>query len=186
MELQYLNALEEYNLDVNDLPEDAQIGIEQINNVITSIQLCEKKGTTIKEATFKKLKAMDKWVYYEILDAVNETEKNDDDMPFDEEEVIEELNEPVHEFENEEEEEDDDDDNYAEGDKLLGEKIEEDFNEMQNNGKTSFSLEELKSLSKTAYDIIFNSYEEDEDNGIETTNFSLIETSEYQFTLTKK
>jgi len=39
MELQYLNALEEYNLDVNDLPEDAQIGIEQFKNVITYIQL---------------------------------------------------------------------------------------------------------------------------------------------------
>jgi hypothetical protein len=185
MELQYLNALEEYNLDVNDLPEDAQIGIEQINNVITSIQLCEKKGTIVKEATFKKLKAMDKWVYYEILDAVNETDKNEDEIPFDEEELIEELNEPVHEFENDEEEEDDDD-NYAEGDKLLGERIEEDFNEMYKNGKTSFNMEELKSLSKTAYDVIFNSYEEDEDNGIETTNFSLIEKSEYEFTLTKK
>jgi len=185
MELQYLNALEEYNLDVNDLPEDAQIGIEQINNVITSIQLCEKKGTIVKEATFKKLKAMDKWVYYEILDSVNETEENEDEIPFDEEEIIEELNEPVHEFENDEEEEDDDD-NYAEGDKLLGDKIENDFEEMVKGGKTSFNLEELKSLSKTAYEVIFNSYEEDEDNGIETTNFSLIETSEYQFTLTKK
>jgi hypothetical protein len=185
MELQYLNALEEYNLDVNDLPEDAQIGIEQINNVITSIQLCEKKGTIVKEATFKKLKAMDKWVYYEILDSVNETDKNEDEIPFDEEEIIEELNEPVHEFQNDEEEEDDDD-NYAEGDKLLGDKIENDFEEMFKSGKTSFNLDELKSLSKTAYDVIFNSYEEDEDNGIETTNFSLIETSEYQFTLTKK
>jgi hypothetical protein len=57
---------------------------------------------------------------------------------------------------------------------------------MFKSGKTSFNLEELKSLSKTAYEVIFNSYEEDEDNGIETTNFSLIETSEYQFTLTKK
>ena len=185
MELQYLNALEEYNLDVNDLPEDAQIGIEQINNVIKNIELCEKKGTLVKEATFKKLKAMDKWVYYEILDVVNETEENDDEMPYEEEDFTEELNEPIHELQ-EEEEEEDDDDNYAEGDKLLGERIEEDFNEMHKNGKTSFSMEELKSLSKTAYDVIFNSYEEDEDNGIETTNFSLIEHSEYQFTLTKK
>lgn len=181
MELQYLKALEEYNLDVNDLPEDAQIGIEQINNVITSIQLCEKKGTQVKEATFKKLKAMDKWVYYEILDVINETEKNDDEMPYEEDDFEAEL-----EDENNEEEEEDDDDNFTEGDKLLGDKIENDCEEIYKNGKTSFTMEELKSLSKTAYDVIFSGYEEDGDNGIETTNFSLIEISEYQFTLTKK
>ena len=183
MELQYLNALEEYNLDVNDLPEDAQIGIEQINNVITSIQLCEKKGTSVKEATFKKLKAMDKWVYYEILDVVNETDKNEDEMPYDEEDFDEEF-EP--EEEEDDEEDDDDDDNYAEGDKSIGERIEVDFSEMYNDGKTKVSLEQLKSLSKSAYDVIFSGYDEDGDNGIETTNFSLIETSEYEFTLTKK
>lgn len=180
MELQYLNALEEYNLDINDLPEDAQIGIEQINNVITSIQLCEKKGTQVKEATFKKLKAMDKWVYYEILDMVNETDKNEDEMPYDEEDFEEEFEEEM------EEEDDDDDDNYAEGDKSIGERIEVDFNEMYKDGKTKISLEQLKSLSKSAYDVIFSGYDEDGDNGIETTNFSLIETSEYEFTLTKK
>ena len=41
---------------------------------------------------------------------------------------------------------------------------------------TVFTLEELKAKAPKSYDIVFESYKEGEGNGLETSNFSLIET----------
>ena len=47
-------------------------------------------------------------------------------------------------------------------------------------------MEELKNVSKTAHSVIFSTYDDSGDNGIETSNYSLIETEEEIFTLTQK
>ena len=202
MELKYVKAMQQFGIAEKNLPQDAKIGVKQIKSILKKIEKAENSGKNVGKPTLNKVNAMDKWVYYEILDMVNETDKNEDEMPYSEEDFENEFQEEMvgqedddeedeedfeEEFEEEmEEEEDDDDDNYAEGDKSIGERIEVDFNEMYKDGKTKISLEQLKSLSKSPYDVIFSGYDEDGDNGIETTNFSLIETSEYEFTLTKK
>lgn len=197
MELKYVKAMQQFGIAEKNLPQDAKIGVKQIKSILKKIEKAENSGKNVGKPTLNKVNAMDKWVYYEILDMVNETDKNEDEMPYSEEDFENEFQEEMvgqeddeeedeSEPEEDDEEEDDDDDNYAEGDKSIGERIEVDFNEMYKNGKTKISLEQLKSLSKSAYDVIFGGYDEDGDNGIETTNFSLIETSEYEFTLTKK
>ena len=91
MELQYKKAIEEYDLTINQLPEDAITGIEQINHVLKGINMCKKSGKPIKESVYKKLRAMDKWVYYEILDYLHDTEKNNDDIPYEEEDFKDDL-----------------------------------------------------------------------------------------------
>lgn len=209
MELKYVKAMQQFGIAEKNLPQDAKIGVKQIKSILKKIEKAENSGKNVGKPTLNKVNAMDKWVYYEILDMVNETDKNEDEMPYSEEDFENEFQEEMvgqedddeedeEDFEEDEEEDEsepeeddeeeevDDDDNYAEGDKSIGERIEVDFNEMYKNGKTKISLEQLKSLSKSAYDVIFGGYDEDGDNGIETTNFSLIETSEYEFTLTKK
>jgi hypothetical protein len=186
MELQYLNALEEYNLQKSDLPEDAQIGIEQIESVIEGMKLNEKRGKQISEKTFKKLKAMDKWVYYEILDFVNDTEKNEEEMPYDSDEVVEEMHEHDEEDDLPDEHEDDEEDETTYGDESIGKKIDEQLNRAYQDGLKTISLEDLKKISREGYNVIFEGYEENGDNGLETNNFSLIETDEYIFTLTRK
>ena len=188
-ELKYLEAMEEHNLKVSELPEDAQIGITNINDVMKSIKMFEAKGKPISEKTIKKVKAMDKWVYYEILDLVNDTDENDGELPHDSEEIVEELEEVAN----------------KKGAKPVDEKaevvvaevvanpndskglqIDEDLDLAHTNGKKEITFEELKSISKTAYNVIFDNYDNSGDNGVETSKFTLIETDENVFTLTKK
>ena len=52
-------------------------------------------------------------------------------------------------------------------------------------GKTELSVDELKSLMPACYQIIFDSYEPEGKNGIETPFYSLIETSKEKFTISK-
>ena len=91
MELKYKEALEEHDLSISELPEDAKIGITNINDVLKGIAMLEKKGKQPSQATYNKVRAMDKWVYYEILDYLNDTDKNEDEIPFESEEILEEI-----------------------------------------------------------------------------------------------
>ena len=99
MELKYVAELEKYDLSVSDLPEDAKVGIEQINQVQRAISMLEGKGKSPSQKTLNKLKAMDKWVSYEIIDFANETDKNDDDMPYDSDEIVDEIEDEMEENE---------------------------------------------------------------------------------------
>lgn len=152
----------------------------------------ERKGNSISPETFKKLKALDKWVYYEILDFINDTDQNQEQMPYEADEITEEMqNDSDTEFSQEDEQQDDetDDDgesNYIEGDTNLGNRIDLELNTLFSTGKTTFSMEELKIDAKAAYNVIFDNYDHDSKNGIETSNFKLVETEEEVFKLTKK
>jgi hypothetical protein len=172
MELKYKNALKENNLSISELPEDAKIGISNIDDVLKGIAMLEKRGKKPTEKTFSKLKAMDKWVYYEILDYLNDTEKNDDDIPYESDEVLDELK--------------DENENEPNKDSSQGMKVEEALETMFATGKKEWSIDEIKGSSKILYDIIFDNFDEEEENGIETSRYKLIETDEQVFTLTKK
>ena len=97
MELKYLNAMEENGLKQADLPKDAKIGIKQINQILKALKMLEKTGKNIKPETFEKLATLDKWVYYEILDHIHDTNKNDEEKPVEAKEVIEEMKENAEE-----------------------------------------------------------------------------------------
>ena len=92
MEFKYKKLMEENGLTLNQLPEDAQTGVAEINKVLRAISMVEKKGGKISAGSLKKLTTMDKWVTYEILDYLHDTDNNDDDMPIDADDVIEDLN----------------------------------------------------------------------------------------------
>jgi len=177
IDFQYLKEMEARNLKLSDLPEDAQICIQNINDVMKRVRMLEKKGQSVSDVTIKKLKAMDKWTLYEIYDMVNGTDDNEDEQPHDADEVIEEL-------------EDTEDLIPAEPEKPKGDpkglQIDADLKVAYEKGKKEISFEELKTVSRTAYNVIFDGYDESGDNGIETSNYSLLETEENVFTLTKK
>lgn len=209
MELRYEKAMEEYGLTMKDLPEDAKIGIDNINNVLKGINMLQKRGKSVGEKTMKKLAAMDKWVYYEILDSVQGTDDNDDEIPYEDDEVIEEAESDAHsigfnntdedeegEEEEEEEEEQGNNDNDGQQNMIpdfseeelqkLGVKIDEDLTVAYEKGVKQVTIDELKSVSKTAYNLIFDSYTNDGDNGIVTSNFTLLEVDDNVFELNKK
>jgi hypothetical protein len=180
MELQYKKALEQHKLNVNVLPEDAITGIEQINHVLKAIHMCEKQGKPVKESVYKKLRAMDKWVYYEILDYLHDTDNNDDDIPFDKNDVIDDLDKNK----NKKGTEDSDDDEQQPD--ALGVAIENELDSLYESGKTSYSIEELKNSAKKTYSELFNAYENGGENGITTSKYTLIEDSNKKFNLKLK
>jgi hypothetical protein len=176
MELRYEKAMKEYNLSYSELPEDAKDGISDIKDVLKGIAMLEKKGKKITPRTMGKLKRMDKWVYFEILDHVHDTENNDDEMPEDAEEVIEEMNEEA-EVANESTQ-------ISEEDKV-GYEVDAELKKMFDSGKKEWSIDEVKSAAKKTYNILFDTYEEDAENGIKTSNYSLLETGEQTFVISK-
>jgi hypothetical protein len=173
IELKYKKALQEYNLKESDLSEDARIGISVITDSLRAVNMLEKSGKSISEKALKKIKATDKWVYYEILDTVNDTDNNDDDMPFEKKEVIEDIKEG---------------DKKTESNKDFekGNSVEQELVKLYESGKKIYTLDELKSVARKSYDIIFDNYDESGENGLMTSNYELIETDAETFTLTKK
>jgi hypothetical protein len=167
MEYQYIKAMEEFDLSYGELPEDAQTGIDQIKDVEKAINMLQSRGKNPTEKTLKKLRAMDKWVYYEILDHVNDTDNNEDEIPFDDEEIINELEVkdvviPPHNL-----------------------RIEDELKSLYDSGKKAYSIEQLKSNASNVYDVIFEGYDPDEENGVETSNYSLIEKNDNLFHISK-
>lgn len=193
----YKKAIAEKKLKVSQLPEDAQTGIKEIESVLKSFAMLEKRGVKPTENSMKKLKSLDKWVYYEILDYLEDTDENDDDMPFDrddfqelnggkkpnksQEDDEEEEEEDDEEEENDEEEEDDD---Y--GDEQLGVAVESELEAMFASGKTTWGIEEIRAKAKKTYNVIWDNHDESGENGVETSKYRLVETSPETYTLTQK
>ena len=203
-ELKYVELLEQNGLEVKELSEDAQIGIQQINEVMNLVRSMVRRGKNASEKTIKKIMAMDKWVCNEIIDQINETDDNEEEIPYSYDEVEEDFEDEDDyqpdddedddndeddydddEDDDEDEDEDEDEDDGNLGDSPTGQKIDADLKIAYTNGKTTITLEELKNVSSTAYNIIFENYDDSGDNGIITSNFSLLETDEYVFTLEK-
>ena len=172
MELKYVKALRENNLKISDLPEDAQTGISEINKVLKGFAMIERKGRKPLPASIKKLQAMDKWVYYEILDYLHDTDNNDDDMPLDAEDVLEDMNDGKNDAEPKADQ--------------VGLQIEAELDALYTSGKKQFTIDEIKSQAPKAYREIWDSYEPGDDNGIETSKYSFIENDEELFELKLK
>lgn len=180
MELLYKKELEKNNLRVSDLPEDAQTGIDQINDVLKAFNMLERKGKKPTAKALKKLKAMDKWVTYEIYDYLHDTDKNDDEIPFDADDVTDDLNDGKNDNGN-----NDDNGNGVDVDPI-GLKIDAELEQLYASGKTVYSIEELGNKARETYNVLFDAYNDGEENGIVTSKFSLIEGKDKNFILKQK
>jgi len=179
MEFGYEKLMKENNLTLNDLNDDARNGIAIIRSTMVVINREAKRGKSVSDLTWGKVKSNDKWVCGEILEILDGKQRNNtDEIPFDEEEIIEQIDEENNDYNNDEE--------YTESVDPIGIRIDNELDIAYMNGNTRISLDELKNLSHTAYDVIFDNYEQNTKNGIETTYFNLLETDKYIFTLTKK
>lgn len=193
MEYTYEKLMAEHNLTLEELPQDAKIGIDSIAQIKKAINLAEKTGKKIKQSIHDKLKANDKWVAREILDYVQDKKTNKEPLPNPAPVVVKEIQdtppvattepvktdpaattepatEPVAEPAN----------------KAEGAKVDAELEALFKEGKTTLTLDEVKSRAKTAYNLIFEAYTTGEQNGVETDKYSLLEGEKEVFTLTKK
>ena len=168
MQYAYEKLMQEYELSHSELPEDAKLGIEAIKNIEKAVNMAEKSGKKINPQTMAKIKANDKWVVREILDYVDDDDKNAEEMPFEDDEIIDDINKA----------------NNPE--KELGFSIESELENMFKSGKKEFDLNEVKGVAPNTYKVLFDNFDEDDDNGVETNRYKLIETDEEIFTISKK
>ena len=181
IELKYAEALEENNIQAKDLPEDARTGIREINKALSFIKMGEAKGKKISPDAIKKIKAMDKWVHYEILDFIQDTDRNEDEIPYESEDVEDEIT-SKQSYDNDEREESNIQQVQNKGD---GAKINTELSNLYKENKNILTLDEIKKYAPNTYDAIFDVYEDGEQNGVETKSFSLIEFEKQRYKLTK-
>lgn len=70
----------------------------------------------------------------------------------------------------------------------LGLQIEDELTQMYETGEKEWDIEDIRKIAKKTYDLIFDNYDDDEENGVETSSFSLLEKDgeEMVFILRKK
>ena len=178
MELKYVKAMQDNGLKLSDLPEDAQTGVAEINKVLKGFKLLESRGRKATPAAMKKLAAMDKWVYYEILDYLHDTDKNDDDMPLDADDVLDDLKNNKSDDVS-----DDDNDDSVDEDGLI---IDSELDALYQTGKREFTIDDIKSKARKTYNEIWDNYEPGDENGIITSKYSFVENDKELFILKLK
>jgi hypothetical protein len=163
--LGYEKLMEENNLKLSDLNEEARIGIKTITDVKKSINMLEKKGKTVSEDVIKKIKANDKWICGEILEIIDGKQINKDDVaPHGALEIIKDVSATASVS-----------DNNTPAVDETGIKIDADLKKAFDEGKKVITSDELKIVSPEAYDVIAKGYEKDGENGLDTSFYSLRE-----------
>ena len=175
----YEKLMKDNNLSESKLTQDAKIGIKSIKESLKAIDR-QKKSTTFKGTinpnVYEKIKAIDRWVCRDIIDQLEGTDENDDEIPFEADEVIDEIkngNDSEKKVELTDEEK-------------KGNQIESELKKLVESNKLSYSIDELRNLAPTTYEEIWDAYEDDEENGVGTSNFKIMEDSNNLFTVTKK
>lgn len=168
MKLGYEKLLEKQNLDSNDLSNDVQLRIREITQLKNLILSKKRIGQNVSDITLEKLKEKDAELCDIILEDIEDLDLDDDN---DSDENQDET------FENE---------NF--GDQETGILIDEELKMFSGTGQSTITLNNMKSIMPNVYDVIWESYEDNDENGISTSNFDLIETGKNSetFKLIKK
>lgn len=194
----YKKLLADKNIKIADLPEEVQVAIEAIIDIDKGLNITQKakekagKEFSISDKTKKKIKAFDGLAVrgiQEFLDGKEVTieaptvaavetiiaevkAENTPDVP----PVVETVAPVVLEVPEEK----------PKPSNTVGVTIESELAELNKSGVSNISLSDLKSKAPSCYKVIFENYNESEENGIETTNFKLLENDKKEYTLTKK
>jgi hypothetical protein len=171
MQLGFEKLLSSYEIDITDLDDDVQTGIKQLETLKKSVESKRRIGQEITPETLKKIKFLDSSIIREILDYIEENDLEEGN------EEEEEHNDDFSEDDNDnEEEEEESDENENEYDMNLGDLLDQEFTAMKKSGKTEFSMDYLRSNSPNIFQVIWDNYDDGEENGIQTSNFTFTET----------
>lgn len=159
MKLAFEKVIEENNLDLENLPSDIQKSITDIKKSKGAIETRIQLGHDVKDATIDNLKEKDAELVERILDHLEID--NDDDSD-------DEGNEEG----NEEEEE-----NMFDVSKYDGNKIDSELSSLLDQGVTEINFMEIRSACPLTYELLFEAYEANKENGVRTSHFEMIETA---------
>lgn len=170
---QYKQVMDENNIPFSKLPYDAKEGIEDINNILKAISMAEKKGKKVNQSTIQKVNRLDKWVALEILDNHFGSDENTDYSGVNADEIVNEIKDVT---------------NEPTIDEDIDANIDVELKSLHDaNPRKTYTIEDLKKLAPISYEYIFDLYDEDEENGVETTNYDVSENPETKlYLITKK
>ena len=171
MKLAFVKVLEKNNVEINELDKDIQLKVREVTQLKNLIESKKRIGQNISADTIEKLKQKDAELVDLLLDSFEYEDEEENNDPDD--------------FQNEETDEDD----FNEyGDENLGITIDAELKSAYSNGYIEFSLETMKKLLPNCYDLIWSTYEENQSNGVETSNYKILETpnGSLTFKITKK
>lgn len=191
MELAYKKLMADEKLDFKELPEAAQVGINQLNQIETGIRLTEKRGNKVTEDVLKKVKVNDKWVVQEILEyletkgaaaaaaskgetpppATPPKTEEPTQVPHTAEEVIQDIKKDEAAAEVKVDEK--------------GVRIDKEIAALIEAKVSKLTFDEMKSKAPHTYSFVFDNYEEGQENGVETSYYKVQETEPKVFTITK-
>jgi hypothetical protein len=164
MKLAFEKLIEKYDLEVSELPKITQVEIREINALKGLIESKRTIGQNVTPETMEKLKDKDSSIVDDILGYVEAQDSE-------EEEEEEETESDDSEDDSEEEEEEDNSDDED------GVSIDSELNELFKSGRTTLNFSQIRNFAPTTYECLFETYGKDEENGIITSNYSIIETS---------
>lgn len=170
MKLAFEKLLESNNLEVSELPKIIQIEIKELVGLKNLIESKKTIGQNVTEQTMQKLKDKDNAVVDDILEFLDLEDEEENDDSSDDDSSDDDTSDDDTSDENEDEEEDDSND-------ADGLSIDKELNALFKSNQTELSINQLRSLAPVTYDCIFETYGKDEENGIVTSNYSIIETA---------
>jgi hypothetical protein len=184
MKLGYEKLMEENNIEEKDLSKDLIVVIREVKQLKSIIQSKRNIGQTPTPETMSKLRFKDKWIVNELLDYIEDSDEDDDDDSDDtDQDTDQNLADDSDDDDSDDDEDDDSDDDASDDDdndeiEADGVLIDSELIALLNSGKSTITFTDLKNLAPETEKLIFQNYEPNSENGIITTNFSLIETAQ--------
>jgi hypothetical protein len=170
MKLAFEKLLETNNLEISDLPKITQVEIKELTQLKSLIESKMTIGQNVTPVTLQKIKDKDNEIVDDILDYLGDDDDDDDSgSNYDGNDDSENGND-----DSDDDNDDSDDDNDDDMDAIA---IDKELHNLFKSGITTFNLDQLRNNAPVTYECIFDTYGQDEENGINTSNYSLIETT---------
>jgi len=182
MKLGYEKLMEENNIEEKDLSKDLIVVIREVKQLKSIIQSKRNIGQTPTPETMSKLRFKDKWIVNELLDYIEDSDDDDEDSDDTDQDTDQNLADDSDDDDSDDDDDDSDDDDSDDDDndeiEADGVLIDSELIALLNSGKSTITFTDLKNLAPETEKLIFQNYEPNSENGIITTNFSLIETAQ--------
>ena len=155
MKLAYQKTLAEYDLKIEDLPNDLQEDIKEIHKIADNIKRIKGRGQKPTASVMDQLTKRDRLLisdledFYEEQGDEMETENNNDNKSHEQKMVSDE-----------------------------GATIEGELDNLYKSGKKTITGSEMRAECPKCYKKIFSTYDKGGDNGIKTSRYAFIEVKE--------
>jgi len=178
MKLGIEKLIEEQKLDLENLPADIQKLITDIKKSKSSIEYRISIGQNINPKTIESLKERDQELIEKLYDHLDIS--SDDDSQEEEEEEDDDDSTEGGEEEDDDSQEDEEDENQEENmvdlSKYDANKIDSELSSLIDQGITEINFMDIRSACPHAYELLFEAYEANKENGVRTTFYEMIET----------